>query len=162
MSAGRVPDLPDACQVDRLIADWCAAEAAFRNRDARGVADAFTPRELGEVDTFTRLVGLTTLAAQVCGADIRKQHSPNPLGFYGLAVEDITTGCAVDPFAGMDEANVVAAGRMVVAAANLDHDQVHALVQAHLRFDGAMERSGVLLDLLRLHCAMTPGVEASA
>lgn len=149
-----VPGLPESCQLDRLIKDWCAAVDAYRHRDSRGVADAFSPPDLGEVETYTRIVGLTNLAAQVCGAEVRKSFPRNPLGFYALSVEDLQTGMPVDPFADMDKANVVAAGRMVVAAANCDMEQTDALVRAHLRFDGAMERSGVLLDLLRIYCGM--------
>lgn len=153
------PELPAVCEPDRLIRDWCAAEAAFRRRDGLGIVDALIPSDLGEVETYTRIIGLTIIAAESCGIQVRESYPPNPLGFYALSVEDIRTGLDVDPFAGMSQANTVAAGRMIVAAANNDHDQVAALVQAHLQFDGDMERSGVLLDLLGLYCAISNGID---
>lgn len=155
-----VPDLPDSCQFDRLVRDWCDAIAAYNRRDAFAVATAFYPPDLGEVETFTRLCGLVTFAAYACGAEHRKAHPPSPFGFYAVRIENVITGADVDPFAGMAEANIVAAGRLITAAANNDHEQLSALVQAHLRFDGAVERSGVLLDLLSIYCAMAANGEA--
>jgi hypothetical protein len=148
------PSLPDSCQLDRLIRDWCDAVDAYQRKDPAGVSDAFSPPDLGEVETYTRLLGLVMIAAELCGVEQRKAHPPNPFGFYALRVEDVTTGRSVDPDQGVEEANTVAAGRLIIAAANQDHEQVEALARAHMPFDGDMKRSGVLLDLLSIYCAM--------
>lgn len=150
-------DLPDTCRAERIVADWLTAVQAFRNHDHHGVVDALTPEGMGDVETYTRLVGLVTVAAEACGFVQRKLMPHDPDDFYGMAVTDERTGAAVDPDSCVEDANTVAAARLMVAAANQDQAQVRALVMAHMPFDGAMERSGVLLDLLGLYCALTEG-----
>ncbi|GEL19303.1 hypothetical protein [Pseudonocardia asaccharolytica] len=152
--------LPDSCALDRIERDWCAAVDAYRNGDPSGVADALCPPDLGSVETYTRLFALTALAAHVCGQQYRKVHKVDPDpdrdgAFFGVEVVDAVTDRVVTPDDGIKEANVVAAGRLIAAAANGDVEMVTDLVHAHMPFEGSHERSGVLLDLLGIYCAMS-------
>lgn len=151
-------DLPASCQLDRLTDDWLTAVAAYRNEDADGVAYAFSPPGLGEVETYTRLCGLIILAAECCGLEYRKTNPPGPFGFYSVRIENVITGDSVNPDDSVEDANVVAAARLITASANRDGDMLHDLVRAHMPFEGEIERSGVLLDLLAIYCALTEEV----
>jgi len=149
-------DLPPSCREDRIVADWLTAVRAYRSGDSLTLADALVgPPMADEAVAYARLFALVAVASRACGhAQRASTPRTDPGKFYGTAVLG-PDGKRADPNDSTEAANAVAAARLMTAAANGDEDMVFDLIAAHMPPDAAIERAGVLLDLITLYCAHT-------